>query len=99
MGIPDSGFNTILEKLMASEMRKRVFNQLGAIINDLPTSTLSVEERKEAKLRMLDMIENACEDFFPEMHRRIDRGDPPKSVGDRGRTVSNDRSRDPNFPD
>ncbi|HXK40615.1 MAG TPA: hypothetical protein VJ046_00705 [Candidatus Paceibacterota bacterium] len=87
MSIPDSGFDGVLSKILAGEMRKRVFNQLGAMVNDLPADRLSRDERKEAKLKVLGFIEAACHEFFPEMTRRIVEGDgQPKSVGDRGRS-------------
>ena len=83
----DSGFTDVLSKLVAGEIRKRVFNQLGAMVNDLPADRLSRDERKEAKLKVLGFIEAACQEFFPEMTRRIIEGNgQPKSVGNRGRS-------------
>lgn len=95
MPIPDSGFNDVLSKLVAGEMRKRVYNQLGAIVNDLPASSLTPDEKKQAKLQILDMLEQACKEFFPEMRKRVETGESPNNR----RTRSHDRDRDPNFPD
>ena len=86
MGIPDSGFNGVLEKLLAGEMRKRVFNQLGAMVNDLPADRLSRDERKLPKLQVLGFIEDACKEFFPEMRQRIER-DEPKGM-ENGKRIS-----------
>ncbi len=95
----DSGFNNVLAKLLAGEMRKRVFNQLGAIVNDLPSDRLTRDERKQVKLQVLGFIEEACKEFFPLMRERIER-DEPKGISNGKRVaVSHDRSRDPNFPD
>ena len=91
-----------LEKVLAAEMHKRVFNQLGSVLNEIPTTTLNSDERKEVKLQVLGMIEEACQDFFPEMRRRVEGEEKQakkdyESIG--RRTTSHDRSRDPNFPD
>jgi hypothetical protein len=78
MGIPDSDFDSVLAKFLAAEMRKKVFNNLGAVVNDLPANNLNEGERKELKLRMLDMLEVACGEFFPEMRKRVEKGDRPQ---------------------
>lgn len=64
----------IPERLLQAVVSKQVSEKLGSIGNELGEFTKGMTEAdtKEARLMVLEMVRNACSDFYTKMKTRIE---------------------------
>ena len=66
----------ISERVLQAGLQKAVSEKLGSLGHELGefTKGMTEEDAKSAKLMILEMVRNACGDFYTKMKTRIESG-------------------------
>jgi hypothetical protein len=69
---------TLSERLLSAAISKSVSEKLGSLKREIgdtmKDASMTAEEKKAASLMLLDMVKEACDDFYAKMRARVESG-------------------------